>query len=101
MRSEVIEARINPCALAECALAFEAQGLEVKSKSALVAACVQSMADVLKTNGVIVSVEDADAADMILKRVLGKRTLDTSSLTFGNLKQQVEEAAKQFNSTGD
>lgn len=99
----IVETRVDDCRLAECCLAFEQSKLAITSKSALVAACVDALADVLKRNGATVPVEDTGSAEAIIKRVLKPKVFDVSALNITALKQSVLDAAAKFNpqSKGD
>lgn len=97
LSSMIIETRVDACRLAECCLAFEQSKLPVTSKSALVAACVEALADVLKQNGATVAVEDSMAAEAIISRVLRPKVFDTSTLNISALRQSVLEQAAKFN----
>ncbi len=95
--NNIIETRIDLCRLAECCLAFEQSKIAVKSRSALVAACVDALADVLKKNNATVPVEDNDAAEAIIQRVLKPKVFDVSALNISALRQSVLEQAAKFN----
>lgn len=92
----IIETRVDECKLAECCLAFEQSRIPVTSKSALVSACVDALADVLKKNGATVAVEDKATAETIISRVLKPRVFDTTTLNITALRQSVLEAASRI-----
>ena len=98
MRQEAIETRLDICALATCALAFEAQGIPVRSKSGLVATCVSSLAAALVDNNAVPRVEDTKAAKVIIERVLTPPQLNTGMLSIRSIAQQVKDAAAKLNS---
>lgn len=97
MKTEVVETRVDICRLAECALAFEQQGIALKSKSSLVAACIDGLSSILINNSAVPSVEDEHGARKIVKRVLSPKPFDAGSLKLSSIQQQVLSAAKQFN----
>lgn len=99
MRQEVIETRINPVHLAECVLAFESQGIPLRSKSSIVSACVDTLADVLKQNGIVPQVEDTECAQAIIERALTPKLFNPGSLLMSSIQQSVAEAVNNLNKT--
>ncbi len=97
MRHEVIETRVNQISLAECVLAFEAQGIALRSKSNLVSTCVDTLADVLKQNGVVPPVEDIESAQAIIERALKPKLFNPCTLNLNSIEQQVASAVKNLN----
>ena len=97
MNHVVLETRLDLCRLAECALAFEAQSLPVRSKSALVSACVEALATVLKSNGAVPHITDEESARVIVDRVLQPKLFNAGSLSIGSIQQQVQSALKNLN----
>ena len=93
MKSMAIETRVSTRALATCALAFESQGMGHFTKSGLVAACVQTLADALERNMSLPSIEDDSVAEFVISRTTSTRKMDMSLLSDKSLQQQVLDAA--------
>ena len=96
MKTIVCETRVPVQQLAECVLAFEHQGLHIKSKSALVAACVNALAEVLKSNGSVPSVEDDEKAQIIIDRYLKPVSFNHAALAIPSIQQMVADATKNL-----
>lgn len=97
MKQQVFETRVDICRLAECALAFETQQLSIRSKSALIASCVDGLAEVLKSNGAVPHITDVEAAQEIVDRVLKPRVFNAGALRIGSIQQKVQDALNNLN----
>lgn len=95
MKTVAIETRVDVRRLAECCLAFE-QSRTGLTKSALVALCVDTLATVLKDNDLSVEVEDTFAAESIIFRFCGKRSVDVSGVKVKTLQEKILEQTETF-----
>ena len=95
MKTMAIETRLDVRRLAECCLVFERSRTGL-TKSALVALCVDTLATIFKDNDLSMEVEDTFAAESIIFRFCGKRTVDVSGVRVKTLQEQVLEQTKPF-----